>query len=190
MLEPFTLSALGAVALTEGIKFLYEQAGEVLKRWREHKEAAKSTADQSTQTESVEIKLPPIFEGQLSAPQIHFDAVERVAEQLYELRKDLSDYADGIETVDATNEDLLRRIDALRQLLEAIYQQRLTFQGEHRAASGPVVEGAIDVESVAGEAAGVEAKLISSGRVIGTINARRVEETGTLHGVKVDKVGE
>ena len=39
MVDPLTLSTIGAVALTEGIKFLYEQAGEVLKRWRERKDA-------------------------------------------------------------------------------------------------------------------------------------------------------
>ena len=39
--DPFTLAAVGAVAITEGIKFLYGQAGEVLKRWRERKAAGK-----------------------------------------------------------------------------------------------------------------------------------------------------
>ena len=38
MSDPFTLSSLGAVAITEGIKFLYAQAGQVLKRWREKRE--------------------------------------------------------------------------------------------------------------------------------------------------------
>ena len=42
MADPFTLGAVGAVVLTEGIKFLYGQAGEALKRWRERKAAGKN----------------------------------------------------------------------------------------------------------------------------------------------------
>jgi hypothetical protein len=81
----------------------------------------------------------------------------------------------------------MEEIDALRQVMEAVYQQHLTFREEQRAASGPVVEGTIDVESIAGEAVGVEAKIILSGRIDGRISAKQVE--GTLYGVKVDQVG-
>jgi hypothetical protein len=112
MVDPLTITAIGAVAITEGIKFLYGQASEILKRWRERKDAAKDASIQLNNTDPVDVKLPPVFEGQLSAPQIHFDAVERVEEQLRELRRDLSDYADGIERVDVTDENVLRRIDA------------------------------------------------------------------------------
>src|SRR5258708_39898262 len=97
MIDPLTISAIGAVAITEGIKFLYGQAGELLKRWRERKDAAKDASLQLNNTEPIDVKLPPVFEGQLSAPHIHFDVVERVEEQLRGLRKDLSDYADGVE---------------------------------------------------------------------------------------------
>jgi len=40
MSDPDTLSAavIGSAALTEGIKFLYRQAGEILKRWRERRD--------------------------------------------------------------------------------------------------------------------------------------------------------
>lgn len=190
MLEPITLSAVSAVALTEGIKFLYEQAGEVLKRWRERKKAASKDTATNLPKETIAVKLPAIFEGQFSTIQIHFDVVEKLEKPLQELTDRVSGYADGRKEVDSTDKDLLDQIDAIRQILEAVYQQRITFKGEQRAPSGPVVEGTIDVESVAGRAAGVEAKIISSGRVVGTANAIRVEETGTLHGVKVDQVGE
>lgn len=189
MLEPITLSALGATALIEGIKFLYGQAGEVLKRWRERKDAASKEAVPLAQTETIEIKLPSIFEGQLSIPQIHFEAVKRVDEQLRELRKDLSDYAEGTETVNTTDESLLRRVDALRQLLEAVYQQRLTFKGEQRPPSGPVVKGEIDVEEVAGYAAAVRAGMITNGEVSGHLKVKRVGPGGQAIGVDVDKIG-
>src|SRR5947199_10744351 len=82
MVDPLTLSTIGAVALTEGIKFLYEQAGEVLKRWRERKNTVKDASPQQDKTESVDVKLPDVFEGQFSAPQIHFNAVEQVEDPL------------------------------------------------------------------------------------------------------------
>lgn len=189
MLDPLTLSAIGAVAITEGIKFLYGQAGEILKRWRERKETAKAASIQLNNTEPIDVKLPPIFEGHLSAPLIHFDAVERVEEQLRELRKDLSDYADGIEPVDVTDENMLRRIDALRQLLETVYQQRISFKGEQRPPSGPLVEGCIDVEEVAGYAAAIRARQIVSGTVKADAKAKRVEPGALIIGVDTDNIG-
>jgi len=125
----------------------------------------------------------------LSAPHSHFDAVERVEEQLRELRKDLSDYADGIELVDVKDQNLLKRIDALRQILEAVYQQRITFKGEQRPPSGPVVEGRIDVEEVAGYTAAVRARQIFGGTVRAEANARRVEPGGQVIGVDTDSIG-
>lgn len=187
MPDPITLSALGAVALTEGIKFLYSQAGEVLKSWREHRKAASKVGEK---TIPIAVTPPPIFEGKVASLEIHFDMLEPLAEHLLKLRTGLANYADELVPVDPNDQQLLEEIDALRQVMEAIYQQRLTFKGEQRAASGPVVEGAIDVESIAGKAIGVEAKIISSGRVVGTSKAKRVEETGTLYGVKTDKIGE
>jgi len=50
MIDPLTISAIGAVAITEGIKFLYGQAGELLKRWRERKDAAKDATIQLNRT--------------------------------------------------------------------------------------------------------------------------------------------
>jgi hypothetical protein len=190
MVDPLTLSAIGAVAITEGIKFLYGQASEILKRWREHRDAAKDASPQLNNTEPVDVKLPPVFEGQLSASQIHFDAVERVEEQLRGLRKDLSDYADGIEPVDVKDANLLQRVDALRQLLEAVYQQRITFKGEQRPPSGLVVEGSIDVEEVAGYTAAVRARQIVSGSVRAEAKVRRVEPGGQVIGVDADSIGE
>ena len=189
MLEPLTLSALGAVALTEGIKFLYAQAGDVLKRWRERKEAAQGTAPHPLPAESVDVRLPSVFEGQLIAPQIHFEAVQRLDAQLREAWQELSPYAAGIDTVDPTNENLQRRIDVLRRLLEAIYQQRLTFQGEHRPPSGPVVKGRIDVDEVAGYAAAVRARVIASGQVTGEATSKRVAPEGRLVTIDVDTIG-
>ena len=137
-MEPFTLGAIGAVVLTEGIKFLYNQAGEVLKRRREHREAA-AAGTTTEETVPINATAPPIFEGTLAPTAVDFDVVERLGQDLKDLRDGLADYAQEIEPVDPKNENLLKTVDALRQIMEAVYQQRLTFKGEQRAPSGPLV---------------------------------------------------
>jgi hypothetical protein len=193
MPEPITISAiLTTAALTEGVKFLYGQASELLKRWRDRREAAfKEAASAAPATEPVTVVLPEtVFAGQLSAPQIHFAELERLAEPMRQLWRGLGDYVHGIETVNPSDEGLLKIVDALRQTLEGIYQQRLTFQGEQRPASGPVVEGRVDVDRVLGRASGVVADVISGGaQVHGEAAAGTVEPGGDLAGVRANRIG-
>ena len=191
MAEPVTLAVVGGIVLTEGIKFLYSQAGEILKRWRDRQDVAeKEGAAQPETTEPIDIKLPPeAFQGQLSEPQIHFDALKRVEGDLREVRKSISEYAEGIEKVDNQDMKLLTRVDALRQMLEAVLQERITFQGENRPPSGPVVRGSIDADEVAGYAAAVRAGRITGGRTEAEAKAKRVEKGGEFIGVDVDTIG-
>lgn len=187
MVEPFTMTAVGALALTEGIKFLYGQAGEVLKRWRERKAAGSEPAAE----EAAKVVLPSeAFDGQLQAPRLHFEAVERLERDLRDLRGAVAEYAQGIDEVDPGNRQLLETVDALRRALEAVYGQRITFKGEPRPASGPLVSGKIDVGEVAGYAAAVRARVISSGQVTGEAKANRVEPGGQLLGVDADTIGD
>jgi exonuclease VII small subunit len=186
MPDPITLSGIGAVALTEGIKFFYSQAGEVLKRWREHR---KVPSEAGNKTIPITATPPSIFEGKLAPLEIHLDMVKPLEEHLLKLRASLTNYNDGMKDVDPSDQLLLETIDALRQVMEAIYKQRLTFRREPRAASGPVVEGTIDVKSIAGRAVGVEAKIIESGIISGIVKAERLEETGIIKGVKLEKLG-
>ena len=188
MPEPITLTVVGTIALTEGIKFLYSQAGEVLKCWRERRDAAPATA-QAEGTSPVDVKLPDVFDGQLVDPKIHFDAVAQVEPQLRQARSDVADYAQYIEPVDPRNEAVLAQVDALRRLLEAVYQQRITFKGEHRPSSGPDVTGRIDAKQVAGYAAAVRADIIAGGTVTAEAKVDRVEQGGQLIGVDVKRIG-
>lgn len=187
MSEPLTLEFVSGVVLTEGVKFLYNQAAEILKLWRERRKSDLAIKDK---TIPITVAPPAIFEGELAPLEIHLDKLEPLENHLLQLRGRLANYADELEPIDSNNQQLLEAVDALRQVMEAVYQQRLTFKGEQRSPSGPVVIGTIDVESVAGTAAAVEAKSISSGRVVGMSKARDVEETGTVYGVKADKIGD
>lgn len=198
MPDETTLSAntLEVALLTEGIKFLYSQAGELIRRWRERRDKGveQDRADQrmlSEATKAVPISLPAdVFEGQLVNPVIHFDVVAASEQELRGLRKDLTDYVEGIEVVNTKDQVLLERVDTLRQLLEAAYRQRITFKGEQRPPSGAVVTGRVSVGNMLkGEAAGVDAEEITEGEVLGEAQAVTVDADGNLYGVKVKRIG-
>jgi hypothetical protein len=188
MVEPLTLSAMGVVALTEGIKFLYGQAGEVLKRHREREKAAEEGRPEG-KPEPLRIEDPGILAGELEPVVIDFEAAERLNEDIKALSARLGNYANGLEEVDANDAAVLEATDALRRGLEAIYQQRITFQGEERPPSGPLVEGRIDIDEVAGYAAAVRAETIEGGRIGGEVKAKRVEPGGEAIGVDVKRIG-
>ena len=189
MPDPITLAAVGTLAVTEGVKFLYSQAGELLKYWREKKKAAAAPAA-TAEPKPPEAKLPEVFEGQLSSPKVHDDVLERVQQNISDARKELSEYVEGVQEIEPTNEALLAQVDALRQLLEAVYQQRITFKGEKgRAPSGPVAEGTINVREVEGYAAAVRAQNFTAGQLKGTASADTVKGTGQVVGVDLGNVG-
>jgi hypothetical protein len=182
MVEPITLGALSGVALTEGIKFLYAQAGEVLKGWR-----ARGGGDVSVS--SIEAVDAEIVEGDLQLATPDWDAVERLGGDLRVLRSQLADYIDGIEPVGPDDLALLETGEALRKMLEVIMRQRITFTGETRRASAPVIVGQADLDEVAGYAAAVRARLVERGEIHGRLQARRVEQGAKAIAVDIDQVG-
>jgi hypothetical protein len=186
MTDPLALSVLGAAALTEGIKFLYGQATELLRRRRERRDEAAEAG--AVEVEPAEV---PELEGELRLPLRADGAVlDRVEPDLRELRRKLQDYADGVEPIASDDRDLLESADAVRGLLEAVYGQRITFRGERRASSGPVVEGEIDVDVVAGYAAAVRARAITGGATVrASVRANEVAEGAEVVGVDVDRIG-
>src|ERR1700744_6172294 len=121
--ETITLTSVGAVAMKEGIKFLYGQAAEVLKRWRERgrlAEKQRNAPPNEKLSEPVSMTLPPVFEGQLSNPEIHFDVVRQVEPDLRRLVRDLSEYVNDIDPSDETSACLQDGAE-LRLILERIY---------------------------------------------------------------------
>lgn len=191
MPEPLTLSIIGAVVLTEGIKFLYNQASDALKRWHEHKSKIKEAIAQveTPKTERTPAKLPDIFQGQLNTPQIHFEELEKVQGPLNQLRKDLSDYKDHILPVDPADPELLKKVDALRRLLEVIYQQRITFKGENREPSGPRIITHIEVSELLGRAEGVKIDEMTGGLVETNLKIDTVGPEGEVSGGSIKKIG-
>jgi hypothetical protein len=167
------------MTLTEGIKFLYGQAGEVLKRWRDRKAASAQTGEPVVIDSS-------LLEGELAPASVNYETVERLEGELTALAGQLGNYANGLQKVDPQDADLLEAMDALRRAVEVIYGQRITFRGEARPPSGPLVIGRADVDRVIGDVAGVRARVVR-GEVEGELTAREV--TGRASGVDADTIG-
>ena len=185
MVEPFSMGAVGAVAVTEGIKFLYGQAAEVLKRWRDRKAGKVAEAQEPIQIKPAEVT--GILEGTLEAPRVDFAVLDRLHDDIRRLAGVLGSYATGLDEPDPSDHDLTSAADGLRRALEAVYGQRITFRGENRQPSGPTVIGRAEVDKVVGDVAGVRARIVRDGHVEGELKAGEV--TGTGCGVDVGTIG-
>jgi hypothetical protein len=189
--DPFTLGAIGAVALTEGIKFFYGQASEVLKHWRERRKEVRTDEELSAATETLPVTLPGVFDGDVSEITIHYSVVKDAEPELLRLHSTLARYAEGLVEVDAGDHELLAAADDLRRVLEGIYGSRLTLKGENRPPSGtPVVVGRVVVEELEGvgtEATGVEADEIE-GDVVGEVEATKATAGAKLFGVRAGRI--
>jgi hypothetical protein len=185
-MEPVTLTMIGGTVLTEGVKFLYAQAGDLIRYWRERRDA------KAGETVPEPSASPPdgLLQGRLEPLTVDHEALDRVQEQIRDLRRDLLDYVEGTTPIRADDRGLLLRTDALRGLLEAVYQQRLTFRGEQREAAGPLIHGRIDVDQIVGYAAAVRIQLLrlGSGTVQGEARIGRVEEGGEGVGLDIGTV--
>lgn len=173
-----SLASVGSAAISEAIKFLFQQTGELLKHWRE--KGAKST-EVTSRPQIVE--LPPAFEGQLLDLPVNFDALSRLEPQLLALYKDLSLYAADVLSTDGSP-DLMRKVDTLRNALELILRQQLTLKGEHRPSAGLPLVGNIRADVIAGEATGVDGAGLLSGPVSGEVQAGRVEQGAKVTGTR------
>lgn len=177
MADPLSLSVIGATVLNQGVQFLYAQASELLKRWRERR-------DNKDAAVTAELQPPAdILAGEVAAATPDDERLGQLHEELSELRKALVDIADG-EAVDPSDEATVSEIEALRRAIEVIYGQRITFKGERREPSGPLVEADVDVERVRGDVAAVRAQSIRAGVVKARVKAKDVE--GNVNGVNIE----
>jgi hypothetical protein len=159
-MDPLSLSTIGAQTLTMGIQFLYAQAGEVLKRWRERREGGEP--DPAVPTAEAGAA------GLREAPEnlaIDYSALERLGPEIRELRTSLAEYAEGIETVAVDDADLVRYTAGLRTALERVLGQDLTLEGEERPENGADIGVKLSVEDVAGYVAGVRSRELIDGRI-------------------------
>jgi len=180
--DPLTLVVLGGVAATEGIKFLYGQAAEVLKGWRERRHKNAGPVD-------VPIVANDVLDAAPTTTVVDPGVVEREQRELVRLVGALSPYAQGIADIAVTDAELGRDVQRLRQLLEAAYGQRLTFRGEDRPPTGSRIDVTQVVELVEGAVTGVDVGEVDGGADV-TIDQRvdQVAAEGTVTGFKADRL--
>jgi hypothetical protein len=170
------LVGVAATALTEGVKFLYAQAGEFLRAWRERRrEPAAPTPAALTSPPGVTVGDPHPVPDAPSAEAV---------ETLQELKDLVEPIKDGAVPVDSP--EARGAIAALRDVLESLLGAPITIEGEQPrtlAVSGVDVT----VQRVAGDVAGVRADMAKlSGRTEireVTIKAADVEPGGGVTGV-------
>jgi len=161
--EGLNMAALGSAALGEGIKFLYAQAAEALKRWRERQDRPAPSPPPTPPT-------PPVFTDSTGSLAFHLVKVEALEEPLRKLMHSLADYAAGNKPVNPGNSELIAAIDALRLAMEQVHQHAFTFKGEQRNGGAPGITasiGSLIGAAVALEAGQARSETTAPGRIEG-----------------------
>jgi hypothetical protein len=186
MTDPTTLSSVGLLALSQGIAFLYTQAGDALKQWRERR----STPEETDSDQRAGPSLPAeVFEDEPGSLRADLAVVARLERELRELRAAVADQAQGIVDVDPSDPDLLTVVDELRRAMEAVYGRPITFRGEAGRPPGTGVTGEVMVGEVLGRVAGLRARSILGGTVTGRVQASVVRTGGEAVGLEVGTIG-
>ena len=168
MFDPVTVA--GTAALAEGVRFLYGQLTDVLKRHRDQSASASSTTGE---LDSELIGLPgradPALDGRLRDAHVPVAELERVVPALRELRGALADYRDELSPISPNDQDLPQLLGQARGLLEGLYRQHLTLAGEAgRPSTGTTLsddEAATRVQAVVASGTGAVAAHTISGQV-------------------------
>lgn len=134
MSDPLSLAVIGAPVVTEGVKFLFQQANALLQAWNKRRRSASDVAE----GESLDVALP--HSTALAAPPVAGGAdasrVGQAVAQLQALATSLAPFAQEWEPLPDEGRALPPSAVTLRDLLEGIYGQPLTFRGEQRGRTG------------------------------------------------------
>ncbi|RPF38072.1 hypothetical protein [Streptomyces sp. TLI_185] len=183
------LATLGTTALSEGIRFLFDQARALLDRRRgDQEQDAAATAEPDDGV----VQLPPdAFVGTLDTRRLDEAALAQSVATLRQLRTALFPFVDDETSVQPGDPELLQHVDQLRRLLEAVYGQRITFVTEAgaRPASGTVIDTTIDIDDINAEVIGVSVRQVSGGSYATKIRGKSVGPGGRVVGFQADSVG-
>jgi S1-C subfamily serine protease len=159
MSDPVSLAAIGAPIVAEGVKFLYGQARALLRAWNQRR----STGTDIAEGESLDVALPPnaALAVQPAAGGADASRVAQASDQLQELAKALAPFAEEWQPLPDEGRTLPPAATTLRELLEAIYRQPLSFQGEQRERTG----AELDFEQVLGTVTNSTVTMIGSAAV-------------------------
>lgn len=176
------IAGVVTTALTEGVRFLYQQAQELISSRRARRTAEVTGAAQPEGVFLGEVRLVPVDPSVLDE---HAGALDTLLTSPGLIRLTLG------HPVDPDDEDQMRAAAALRALLETLSGRRITFVGEpERDASGAsVVRGDAEATVVRGLLAGVGVGRIGpGGQVTGRVQADEIEPGGKAYGVKAEEI--
>jgi hypothetical protein len=174
-MDPLSFPALATAAFGQAFGFLFGRLAHLLDR----RERAKGDPDDDA------VEAPDALEGHLN-PLVPDNAlVEQYIEELERLSGALGVYHRNPDRLDPQDGALRTRLGRLRELLEIIYGQHITFHGEAREPSGVAVEQRVD--TVSGAVTGVRGRQVSRARVAQDV--RHVDDGGWVIGVQADEIG-
>ncbi|MFE0208251.1 hypothetical protein [Streptomyces sp. NPDC058985] len=189
MIETVTLSLLGGALLTEGVSFLYGQAGELLNRWRDRRAGNGTVAPEDADTAGPRRLTGPL-DGPFDPTRVDMARLDGLADAIASERGALNAYAEGFRSVGPEDEQLLLAMARLRTLMESVYGQSLTFRGERdRPATGARVSVDVTLEDVYGEADIARIGTVESGDVDVVARAKDVKPDGKLTVARIDRIG-
>ncbi|MGW3414235.1 hypothetical protein [Streptomyces sp. NPDC000888] len=176
------IAGVVTTTLTEGVRFLYQQAQELISSWRARRAAEVTGAAPPEGVFLGELRLVPDDPSVLDE---HAGALDTLLTSPGLIRLTLG------YPVDPEDEDQMRAAAALRALLETVSGRRITFVGEpERDASGTtVVRGEAEAKVVHGLLVGFGVGRIGPGaQVTGHVKAGRIKPGGEAYGVKADEI--
>ena len=165
------LTGVATAALVEGVKFLYQQAAEVLSGWRARR--------RDRQAPPPTVVEPPVAVRVGSLRPLPDPASPEMADILQELKDLVEPIKDG--EVDPEAIAARQAVARLRELLEVIVGSPITFAGEPPR-TVDVSDVDVVVHRVAGQVTGVRADLA---KLQGLATISKVE----VHGGDVDSGG-
>ncbi len=180
--DPSGMSMVVNSALPATFTFLYQQLDHLLSgRSRRSSNRGADPADEIP-------KVPSVLVSQLDLP-LHGDQ-DQVQARINELRAyalGLAPYRENPTLVTSEDQQLLETLSALRDALEGIYGQRLTFEGESRDQSAP--RSVQRHGKVSGEVVGMEAVNSIHGPASTEIETESVEPGGRVIGMRARDIG-
>lgn len=177
MADPVTFSVLGSWAALEGIKFLYGQAAEVVKVWRERR-------GQKSAALEVPVRASNVLDGTPHSSAVDTAVLDREGAVLTSLMGRLGPYAQDLADLNMDDPEIADLAGQLRAILEAAYGQRFTFRGEQRPPTGSRVTVSQALGKVAGTVVGAEADVAAGATVDVHQKAATVEDGGSVTGFK------
>src|SRR5829696_109623 len=105
MPDPLTLTALGGLVATEGIKFLFSQASEVLRAWRERR-AKKAAGELVSDRLDVPVQPSDALDASPTTQTVDLEVLDQENKSLRELVGKVAPYAQDLADIEADDAEL------------------------------------------------------------------------------------